>query len=421
MGGSALKGKRRMMLSLLLSVAVLFAGCSPEPKADSRKIKVGVAFPVSGNLAKIGQSCTNGVEIAAELVNEQGKDFNIELIKVDVPDAVTAVHQVNRLILKEEVKIVVGTYASPISMATSGITERNRVVLWEVAATDPRLTRRGFRYVFRPNPDASMYGPATVRFLSEVVAPKLGVKNEELRMALIHEDGDYGEGVAASTKEAAKKAGIPIVEEIRYNAKSTNDLSSAILRLKKAQPDIVNMVQYDTDAQLFWKQAKQLGLNAKVFIGNGAGQSSDNFGHTFGKAANGVLDTSSAISINPEALTPEMRETEKRFVQRYKRKFGKEPDLIARLAFSSSYILFNDVIPQAGGDDPDKIRQAALSLDKPVGSTIVGWGVKFDETGQNTRATMSVMQWQNGKLVVVYPQNFKKSEPIMIPMHDSSK
>ena len=200
-----MKGKSHWMLALLLSVAVLFAGCSPEPKADSRKIKIGVAFPVSGNLAKIGQSCSNGVEIAAELVNEQGKGFEIELIKVDVPDAVTAVHQVNRLILKEEVKVVVGTYASPISMATSGITERNRVVLWEVAATDPRLTRRGFRYVFRPNPDASMYGPATVRFLSEVVAPELGVKNEELRMALIYEDGEYGEGVAESTKEAAKE------------------------------------------------------------------------------------------------------------------------------------------------------------------------------------------------------------------------
>ena len=148
--------------------------------------------------------------------------------------------------------------------------------------------------------------------------------------------------------------------------------------MKNVQPDIVNMVQYDTDAQLFWKQAKQLGLNAKVFIGNGAGQSSDNFGHTFGKAADGVLDTSSAISINPEAMTPEMREIEKRFVQRYKKRYGMEPDLIARLAFSSAYILFNDVIPQAGGDDPDKIRQAALSLDRPVGSTIVGWGVKFD-------------------------------------------
>ncbi|MFS8631728.1 MAG: ABC transporter substrate-binding protein, partial [Bacillales bacterium] len=195
-----------MMLSLILSVITLFAGCSPEREADEHRFKIGVAFPVSGNLAKIGQACTNGVEIAAELVNEQGKGFEIELIKVDVPDAVTAVHQVNRLILKEDVKVVIGTYASPISMAASGITERNRVVLWEVAATDPRLTRRGFRYVFRPNPDASMYGPATVRFLSEVVVPKLGLKNEDLKMALIHEDGEYGEAVAASTKEAAKKA-----------------------------------------------------------------------------------------------------------------------------------------------------------------------------------------------------------------------
>jgi branched-chain amino acid transport system substrate-binding protein len=409
------------MLSLILSVAVLFTGCLPEREANSNRVKIGVAFPTSGNLAKIGQSCTNGVEIAADLVNEQGIRPKIELVKVDVPDAVAAVHQVNRLILKEEIKVIVGTYSSPISMATSGITERNRVVLWEVAATDPRLTRQGFRYVFRPNPDAVLYGPATVRFLSEVVAPKLGLKKEEMRMALIHEDGDYGEGVAASTREAAKKAGIPIVEEIRYNAKTTNDLSSAILRLKRVQPDIINMVQYDTDAQLFWKQAKQLGLNAKVFIGNGAGQSSDNFGHTFGKAANGVLDTSSAIAVNPEALIPEMRQIEKTFIQRYKQKFGKEPDLIARLAFSSAYILFHDVIPKAGGDNPDKIRQSALSLDQPVGSTLVGWGVKFDKTGQNTRATLSVMQWQDGKLKVIYPENFKKSEPIMIPMSDGSE
>ncbi|BCU82591.1 ABC transporter ATP-binding protein [Polycladomyces abyssicola] len=416
-----MKGKRCLMLSLILSVAVLFTGCLPEREANSNRVKIGVAFPTSGNLAKIGQSCTNGVEIAADLVNEQGIRPKIELVKVDVPDAVAAVHQVNRLILKEEIKVIVGTYSSPISMATSGITERNRVVLWEVAATDPRLTRQGFRYVFRPNPDAVLYGPATVRFLSEVVAPKLGLKKEEMRMALIHEDGDYGEGVAASTREAAKKAGIPIVEEIRYNAKTTNDLSSAILRLKRVQPDIINMVQYDTDAQLFWKQAKQLGLNAKVFIGNGAGQSSDNFGHTFGKAANGVLDTSSAIAVNPEALIPEMRQIEKTFIQRYKQKFGKEPDLIARLAFSSAYILFHDVIPKAGGDNPDKIRQSALSLDQPVGSTLVGWGVKFDKTGQNTRATLSVMQWQDGKLKVIYPENFKKSEPIMIPMSDGSE
>jgi branched-chain amino acid transport system substrate-binding protein len=413
-----LKRSKFVSISLLLLIVSLFVNaCSPsDPRADSHKVRVGVAFPTSGNLAKIGQSCTNGTQIAADMANAQGKGPEIELAKVDVPTAVTGVHEVNRLILKEKIQLIVGTYASPISLAASGITERNHAVLWEVAATDPRLTRRGFKYVFRPNPDATMYGPATIQFLEEVVAPKLGLKNGEMKMALIHEDGDYGEGVAASTKKAAKMAGIPIVEEVRYNAKATNDMSSAILRLKNAKPDIINMVQYDTDAQLFWKQAEQMDLNAKVFIGNGAGQSSDNFGQTFGDAANGVLDTSSAISVNPRALSPEMRKIEEEFQKRYKKKFGAEPDLIARLAFSSAYILFHDVIPKAGGTDPDQIRKAALSLDKPIGSTLVGWGVKFNESGQNTRAAMSVMQWQGGELAVVYPEKFNKREPAMIPL-----
>ncbi len=411
-----------LLLTSMLTLSLLVSACGrPDSRADANTVRVGVAFPTSGNLAKIGQSCTRGTQIAADIANAQGKGTKIELDKVDVPTAVAAVHEVNRLILKEDIRVIVGTYASPSSMAASGITERNRAVLWEVAATDPRLTRRGFKYVFRPNPDATMYGPATVRFLEEVVGPKLGLENKEMKMALVHEDGDYGEGVAASTKKAAKKAGIPIVEEIRYNAKATNDLSSAILRLKNSDADIINMVQYDTDAQLFWKQAKQLGLNAKVFIGNGAGQSSDNFGQTFGEGADGVMDTSSANSVHPRALTPEMRKMEQEFQRRYEQKYGQKPDLIATLAFSSAYILFHDVIPKAGGTDPDKIRKAALSLDKPVGSTLVGWGVQFNETGQNTRAAMSVMQWQDGKLVVIYPESFSKSQPQMIPMPEWSE
>src|SRR5699024_193146 len=127
------------------------------------------------------------------------------------------------------------------------------------------------------------------------------------------------------------------------------------------------------------------------------------------------------IPSTPRALTPEMRKMEQEFQRRYEQKYGQKPDLIATLAFSSAYILFHDVIPKAGGTDPDKIRKAALSLDKPVGSTLVGWGVQFNETGQNTRAAMSVMQWQDGKLVVIYPESFSKSQPQMIPMPEWSE
>ncbi|MFC4770279.1 ABC transporter substrate-binding protein [Effusibacillus consociatus] len=413
-----MKFKKRAVFSLLSTALAtgLIAGCSSGTSSSAQTLKVGVAFPVSGNLAKIGQASTNGVEIAKDLVNEQPNAKKIELVKADTPDATAAVNEVNRLITQEKVKTIVGMYASPLVMAASEVTERNKVVLWEVAATDPRVTGRGYKYIFRPNPSASGYGPTTIEYLSKVVAPKLGMEPSKMKVAILHEDGDFGTGVTKATKEAAQKAGIPIVGEIKYNAKTTNDMTSIILKLKELNPDVLDVVQYDTDAQLFWKQAKQLGLNVKVVIGNGAGQSSDNFGHTFGKDADGVLDTSSAMLLNKQALTPEAQKLDSEFFKRYKEKFGKEPDLIAKLAFSSSYVLFNDVLQKTGTTDPEKVRKQALSLDLPVGATPVGWGIKFGEDGQNTRAQMAVMQWQNGKLNVVYPENFAVEKPIHIPL-----
>ncbi|MBX6395345.1 MAG: ABC transporter substrate-binding protein [Alicyclobacillaceae bacterium] len=412
--------KKRWMTGMGLALAAVLAvsGCGSGSggASGSQSVKVGVAFPVSGPYAKIGQACTNGTEIAADIVNDAHVGPKIELVKVDVPDATAGVNEVNRLISQQKVKVFVGTYVSPISMAVSDVTERNKAVLWEVAATEPRLTNRGYQYVFRPNPNAAMYGPAAIDFLSLVVAPKLGMKADQIKLALVHEDGDYGQAVAKSTKEAAQKAGIPVVADISYNAKTTNDMSSIILQIKQSGADVLDVVQYDADAQLFWKQAKQLGLNVKAVIGNGAGQSSDNWGKTFGKDGDGVFDVSSAMVVNNNALLPETQKIDEEFHKRYKEKFGKEPDLIAKLAFSSAYVLFKEVIPKAGGDDPVKIRAAALSLDLPQGYCPTGWGIKFDQSGQNTRATLAVMQWQQGKLVVVFPEKFQVSQPVMIPL-----
>jgi branched-chain amino acid transport system substrate-binding protein len=410
--------KKQVMMWVLSTALVtgLVTGCSTVTSGSAGTLKVGVAFPVSGNLAKIGQACTNGVEIAKDMVNEQPNARKIELVKADIPDATAAVNEVNRLITQEHVQTIVGVYGSPLAMAASEVTERNKVVLWEVAATDPRITARGYKYIFRPNPNATSYGPTTIEFLTKVVSPKLGMQPSQLKLAILHEDGNFGNGVAKATREAAQKAGIQIVGELEYNAKTTNDMTSIILKLKELNPDVLDVVQYDTDAQLFWKQAKQLGYVPKVIIGNGAGQSSDNFSQTFGKDADGVFDTSSAMLLNQKALTPEAQKLEEQFVKRYKEKFGKEPDLIAKIAFSSSYVLFNEVLQKTGTTDPEKVRKQALALDLPVGATPVGWGIKFGEDGQNTRAQMAVMQWQNGKLKAVYPENFAVAEPIHIPM-----
>jgi len=80
------------------------------------------------------------------------------------------------------------------------------------------------------------------------------------------------------------------------------------------------------------------------------------------------------------------------------------------------YVLLTKILPKAGSFDPDKIKEAAMSLDEPVGSTILGFGIKFGPDGQNTRSFNVVLQWQKGELVTVWPQRFATAEPIMVPL-----
>jgi branched-chain amino acid transport system substrate-binding protein len=71
-------------------------------------------------------------------------------------------------------------------------------------------------------------------------------------------------------------------------------------------------------------------------------------------------------------------------------------------AFVGASIML-ETIKAAGSTDMEKVKAAAAKLDKPVGTYATGFGVKFDQNFQNTRAFPVVAQWQDGKMITVYP------------------
>jgi len=64
-----------------------------------------------------------------------------------------------------------------------------------------------------------------------------------------------------------------------------------------------------------------------------------------------------------------------------------------------------EAIAVAGGTDMEKLRAAAAKMDKPANSYATGFGAKFDAKFQNTRAFPTLVQWQSGKVVTVYPKD----------------
>jgi branched-chain amino acid transport system substrate-binding protein len=386
--------------------------------AASGELRIGALYPLSGSLSVLGTEALAGARVAVEMVNEAGGvgGQKVVLVEADATTPANATNEARRLITREDLKLLVGTYGSSISLAIAGAANQFKIPYFEGAAVADDLTQRGYRYVFRLNDNAAAMAKTQAQAVQEIFAPKIGRPMKDLRIAIIHEDSAFGSSISTDFIAQLKQAGVTPVAEEPYAA-STQDLSSLVLRLKELKPDVLAVTQYFNDAVLFWRQARNADYNPGYFISIGAGQASPDYRRGVGKDGDGVLlaDVPSA-GVKPEALVPEAAATQRQFVARYKAKMGKDPASHATRHFSSMSVLLTKILPKAGSLDPEKIREVTMSLDEPVGSTILGFGIKFGDDGQNTRAFNVVLQWQNGQLVTVWPERFATAAPIMVPL-----
>ena len=379
--------------------------------ASAQDLKLGALYPFSGGLALLGDESYRGFELAVENRNAAGGLLGkkIQIVKGDAVDATQAVGTARKLTSVENVQAIFGSYASPISFAATQVSELAGVPYFELGAISDPITERGYQYVFRTNPTAKNFALRTMDVINDVIAPGLNVKPSDLRIAIIHEDALYGTTVAKYQTEAAKKAGLNIVETLPYSAKAV-DLSSLILRLKGAKVDVVLQTSYQNDTVLFFRQMKEADFAPKAVIGAGGGYSTqDTINAAGADNMHGVFDIDFTQYLTNEAGAPGLNA----FVEAYKKKYGIAPRSGHSLANFTGANIFFDAIQRAGSMDKDKIRAAVLATDVALLTTPSGWGVKFDETGQNVRALPTVMQWLDGKLTTVYPKEAAVAAPVV--------
>lgn len=416
-------GRPVRQIGMAMTVAAGLAVSADATSARAEPIRIGALYPLTGNLSVLGTEAIAGAEIAVEMINENGgvNGEQVELVVADATNPANATNEARRLLTREDVKLLGGTFGSSIALAIAAVADQFGVPYWEGAAVSDELTARGYENVFRLNDNASDMSAGLVTAVTDLFQPKIGKELGELKIAMIHEDSAFGTSIAENFVEQIEAAG-GTVEIVQNYAASTQDLSPLVLRLKEADPDVVAATQYFNDAILFWRQARDQDYNPEYFVAIGSGQSSPDYRKGVGDDAEGVLMSDvPASGVNPEALTAEARERQAEFIKRYEEKMGEPPASHATRNFSAWYTLLDKVLPAAGSLEPEAIREAVMALDEPEGSTILGFGLKFDENGQNERAFNVLLQWQDGRIVTVYPEKFATAEPIMIPLPDWSE
>jgi branched-chain amino acid transport system substrate-binding protein len=419
-----------MALLATLGRGALICAATLAASAAEADVKIGLIYDYTGPFAAAGSVPAGiGSKIAIDMVNEKGGVEGHKIIptyadsqsKVDV-----AINEAERLLNDTKVDLLMGVYSSAHCVPMAAKVDASKKFLWaNVCVASAVFKNRNLQYVFRPQVHSDQFGEASCTFLAENAKTKLKKEPKDLKVAIIHEDGPYGVGVAQGNEAKCKEFGMQVVHKEAYAATAT-DLSALVTKLRRTQPDIVLHTGYNPDITLFLRQAKEAGLKFDALIGHGAGYGQiDKLIETFHDDVNYFynVDPVAAQLLDPKTLKPGLGDLTAEMVKRYKTETGvTEVPPHVSMGFNQTWIFLNDVLPRAikkyGGFDPEALRKAALETDIPDGGTIQGYGVKFNPpghpmAGQNERSSPVVMQYVKGETKIAWPSSIKTIDAIL--------
>jgi len=249
--------------ALALGLAAALAASAPAA-AQQKEFKVGVIYDLTGAYAAGGsQAAAIGTQIAIDMINERGgvEGYKIVAINADAQSKTeVAINEAERLLNDEKVDMLMGFFSSAHCVPVAAKVDAAKKFMWmNVCVASAVLKDKNLKYAFRGQVHSDQFGEASCKFVAEIAQSKLGKDVKDVRVAIVHEDGPYGAGVAKGNKETCSALGLNIVHEEGYAATAT-DLSALITKLRRARPDVILHTGYNPDITLFLRQAKEAGL-----------------------------------------------------------------------------------------------------------------------------------------------------------------
>jgi branched-chain amino acid transport system substrate-binding protein len=367
----------------------------------SGDIKIGAILPISGSLSYYGTEYRRGMELAQKQINDNGgvNGRNVAFTFLDDGGNTTTAINAVRSLHSKGFKIVTGSGSSTTDLAISKLADSLGMESW-MLGTSTELVKRGLKNMVAPSVlTQNFVGAAFVLFKQTPAILKKPMN--QISVALVYSNDAYGTANAAAEGPALTGFGAKVTAKISYDITAT-DYSSVISKLKSAKPDVVMQTGYTDDVVLMWKQAKAAGYEPKFMIGSG-GTGTLNFVKALGSYANGFASYGYALP------TAKIQSSEE-FLTNYKAAYHADLTSGHALMVYSAMLILRDVLKKAGGDQPAKITSAAKGMNEPPGTYPNGCGFKLGSGGENTLCTAGGYQWQNQKLVGVYPASIATAQ-----------
>lgn len=331
------------MQSALRGFVSAFSLALAASTAAAQDIKIGVAGPITGPLAFLGQHIKWAGELATDEINRKGGVLGRKLVFLMQDsacrpgDGVTAAE---RLLNQDRVDVMLGDVCSGSTMAVMPLMEKAQRPFIVTISTHPDITAKsgagGNRWVFRTVPHDGM--------IADVVADKMrGFKS----IAIVGEDTDYGRGAVRLLKERLP-ASVRIVSE-DYLKQTETDFLPILTRIRASKPDAIGTYVLDQQASNLMRQYLQFGLSIPL-----VGRPPLGSGVVAELVKSGKFDGSWTVYPYYDKFDDPKNEA---FVKPYVQRF-KQPPHYAGYGVYEGIKLYADAVRRAGTTEPARVREA---------------------------------------------------------------
>ena len=375
------------------ALLVLFFIALPA-SAQEPLIRIGVSLGLTGKYSEMSDMQMKGFRLWEKEVNSRGGILGKKvefIIHDDKSDPQTAKFLYEDLILSNKVDIVFGPYSSEITEAILPITEKYGYPVLASGASADRLWQKGYKYIFGVYTPASKY---TVGLL------ELLVMNGINDIAIAHADDVVSLNIAEGAKKWAERFGLKIVLFEGFK-KGTKNLDDIARKVRSSGAQVLIVCGHFDEAVNMRLSLKRIKWYPKAYFAS-VGPTMQAFYDKLKTSADYVF-SASMWEHHSGLKVPGCSEFYEAFMKTYR----EEPSYHAATAYAGGQIL-ESAIKKAGSIDREKIRVILLSMDA---INIIGrYGV--DRTGMQIKHFNIIIQWQNGKKEIVWPEELKTANPI---------
>lgn len=332
----------------------------------------------------------DGMQMFIEDVNGRGgaSGRTVELVVYDdQSDPAVTARLYEKLIVEDQVDLLVGPYSTPQTIAAAEVAEKHNFPL-VVTASGSGLFNRGLRNVF------GLYTPA-----SEIMRPvlELARQNGLSSVAIAYANDDAPTSMAEGVRAEVAEYDLQLVLDESYDRNSVRpeQLAATISRMAATDPDVAIFGAYLEDSVALLQASKAQNFSPEIMIFS-FGPALYDFGAAVGlENANGVMSTS-------QWLRGERMPGAYDFAFRFKQRTGRDPGYPAAGAYATGQVAEAAARLAGRGASLDAYREQLRNMSF---RSLLG-PYRVDDTGKQIGKPIYILQWQDGERHLIFPAEF---------------